>query len=82
MKGAAFIPNITLNVDQILLKADNSSDVLSFQSSLSGLGYAMNKQSLLILQSNGFLGRSIDDWRVIHQELTWILEEADRWQHS
>ena len=82
MKEQAVIPNIRLNVDQILLKADNSSEVLTFQSSLSGLGFAINKQSLLMLQSNGFLGRSIDDWWVIYQELGYILKEAERWQRT
>lgn len=78
MKSANLIPNIRLNVDALLLKADSSSECTTMASSLSGLGYAVDKGRLMIIQDDGFIMRSIDDWRVIHAELGYILEEAER----
>ena len=73
------LPLLRLDVDTILYKADGNEAVLTYGSTLSGVGYATNGQSILMLQDDGFIGRPVDDWRVLHEELGYIIEEADRW---
>ena len=80
--GSNLLPVVDINVDAVLLKADSSPECLTYSSSLSGLGYASNGQSLLIISDDGYIGRSVDDWRVIYQELGYMIEEAERWQRS
>ena len=83
MSGKTAIPGITLDIDAILLKADASPMAMTMQSSLSGIAYAISKDGgVLILEKHGFLGRRIEDMRVIHEELGYVLEEAERWQRS
>ena len=76
-------------------KPDNSADMVLL---MGPLYHLMNKEErlkalsearrilkdggILIVDKHGFFGKSIDDWRVIHQELGMILEEAERWQKS
>ena len=73
------LPYLQLDVDHILTKADGTGEALTMQSSLSGVGFATNGDSLLLLQSDGFIGRPLADWRVIYQELGYMIEEAERW---
>jgi hypothetical protein len=81
--GSTLIPSVTLDLDAILMKADKSPYAQTYQSDLSGVAYAVSKDGgILIVDKHGFFGKSIDDWRVIHQELGAILEEAERWQKS
>lgn len=81
--GRKDLPILSFNTDAILLKADSSPYVLTYQSSLSGTAYAISKDGgILILDKHGFYGRMVDDMRVIHQELGYIIEEADRWRKS
>ena len=81
--GRTNLPILDFNTDAILLKADASPYALTFQSSLSGVAFAVSKDGgILILDKHGFFGRTIDDMRVIHQELGYIIEEAERWQKS
>lgn len=73
------LPYLQLDVDRILTRADGTGEALTMQSSLSGVGFATNGDSLLLIQDDGFLGRPLGDWRVLHQELGYIIEEAERW---
>lgn len=73
------LPYLQIDVDHILTKADGTGETLTMQSSLSGTGFATNGDSLLLLQRDGFIGAPISDWRVLHQELGYMIEEAERW---
>ena len=71
-----YIPNFTLDVDAILLKADSSGDALTLQSSLSGIAYAIGADGgILILGKHQFFGEKVDDMRVLHEELGYVIEE-------
>ena len=73
------LPYLQLDVDRILTRADGTGEALTMQSSLSGVGFATNGDSLLLIQDDGFVGRPLGDWRVLHQELGYMIEEAERW---
>ena len=73
------LPYLQLDVDHILTKADGTGEALTMQSSLSGVGFATNGDSLLLLQGNGFIGAPLAEWRVMYQELGYMIEEAERW---
>ena len=77
--GRTTLPYLQLDVDRILTRADGTGEALTMQSSLSGVGFATNGDSLLLIQDDGFLGRPLGDWRVLHQELGYMIEEAERW---
>lgn len=78
-----YIPRFTLDLDGILLKADSSKEALTMQSSLSGIAYAIGADGgILILGRHQFFGEQIEDMRVIHQELGYVIEEAERWQRQ
>lgn len=81
-QGTTKIPYLCLNVDGILLKADKTGHCLTFPSDVRGAGYATNGESLLVLQSSGYLGMSLKNWKVIREELGHIIEEAERWARS
>jgi hypothetical protein len=77
------LPILDFNTDAILLKADASPHVLTYQSSLSGVAFTISKDGgILILDKHGFFGKQVDDMRVLHQELGFIIEEADRWKRT
>ena len=81
--GKSYLPVMDLNTDAILLKADASPYAMTFQSSLSGVAFAISKDGgILIIDSHGYYGKMVDDMRVLHQELGYIREEADRWRKS
>lgn len=81
--GRTDIPMLDFNTDAILLKADSSPYAMTLQSSLSGVAFAISKDGgILILDGHGFFGRMVDDMRVLHQELGYVIEEADRWRRS
>ena len=73
-----------LNTDAILLKADQSDDMLTYQSSLSGNSYVIDKNGgIMILDRHGFYRAQAGDLQVICEELqAWILPEAERWRRS
>ena len=73
------LPYLQLDVDHILTRADGTGEALTMQSSLSGVGFATNGDSLLLLQGNGFIGAPLAEWRVMYQELGYMIEEAERW---
>lgn len=73
------LPYLQLDVDRILTRADGTGEAITMQSSLSGVGYATNGDSLLLIQDDGFIGRPLGDWRVLYQELGYMIEEAERW---
>ena len=80
-QGEREIPYINLDLDAIMLKADGSNDALTFESSLSGINYAIGRDGgILILGKHQFFGEMVDEMRVIHQELGYIIEEAERWR--
>ena len=81
-KAIRSLPRININVGAILDKADNDSKSLSYSSSLSGIGYAIDKNQILIVGRHGFFMERIEDMRVIVEELNYLLEEAERWQRS
>ncbi len=82
--GDTVLYPLNLNTDAILLKADQSSDMLTYQSSLSGNSYVIDKNGgVMILDRHGFYRAQANDLQVICEELrAWILPEAERWQRS
>ena len=76
------VPNF--NAEAILLRADASKDMLTYQSSLSGNSYIIDKYGgVMILDKHGFYRAQWEDLQVICEELrAWILPEAERWQKS
>lgn len=78
-KSTTTIPNINLNVNQILHKADAIDDTLTYESEQKGFAYVVNKDELLILStSSGYLRMTYEELEVIRKEITGILEEVDR----
>ena len=80
--GSTKLPHLCLNVDGILLKADTAGETLTYAPMVKGIGYVTNGESLLILQHHGYLGMSLENWKVIHEELGYMIEEAERWGKS
>lgn len=78
-KSTTTIPNINLNVNQILHKADAIDDTLTYESEQKGFAYVVNKYELLILStSSGYLRMTYEELETIRKEITGILEEVDR----
>ncbi len=82
--GRSKLPIMSLNTDAILLKADNSDDMLTYQSSLSGNAYIIDRNGgVMILDNHGYFRARWEDLQVICEELrSWVLPEAERWQRS
>jgi len=82
--GNTVLYPMNLNTDAILLKADQSDDMLTYQSSLSGNAYVIDKNGgVMILDRHGFYRAQMEDLQVICQELqAWILPEAERWHRT
>lgn len=82
--GKTILDPITINTEAILLKADQSDDILTFQSSLSGNAYIIDKNGgVMIIDRHGFYRAQADDLMVICEELrAWILPESERWRKS
>ena len=80
--GSTKLPHLNLNVDGILLKADTAGETLTYASMVRGVGYVTNGESLILLQHRGYLGMKLKDWKVIHEELGYMIEEAERWGKS
>lgn len=79
-KQVSELPLIDINTDAILLKADNSPYAMTMQSSLSGTAFAISKDGgILIINRHGFFGLKVDDMRILHQELGYVIEETERW---
>ncbi|MBF1173648.1 MAG: hypothetical protein HXL92_06720 [[Eubacterium] sulci] len=78
-KSTTTIPNINLNVNQILHKADSIDDTLTYESMQKGIAYVANKDEFLILSaSNGYLRMTYAELEEVRKEITGILEEVDR----
>lgn len=82
--GKSRLPILSFNTDSILMRADASDDMLTFQSSLSGNAYIIDRYGgVMILDKHGFYRAQWEDLQVICEELqAWILPEAERWQKS
>lgn len=81
--GSRLLPSITLDLNAILIKADGSPHAKTYQSDLSGVAYAVSRDGgILILDRHGYFGKTLEDWRVIYQELGYIIEDVERWQRS
>ena len=82
--GKTILDPIDINTDAILLKADRNNDLLTYQSSLSGNSYIIDKYGgVMILDKHGYYRAQYDDLQVICEELrAWILPGAERWQKS
>lgn len=82
--GKSQLDKLEYNTDAILLRADKSSDMLTFQSSLSGNAYVIDKYGgVMILDKHGYYRAKWEDLMVICEELrAWILPEAERWERS
>lgn len=83
-KGSAILPMIRLNTEAILNKADSSADILTYESSLSGVSYLIDRNGgVMILDKHGYYRVQWNDLQVICAELEgWILPEAERWERS
>lgn len=82
--GKARLDRLEYNTAAILLKADNSDDMLTYESSLSGNSYVIDKYGgVMILDNHGYYRAQWEDLMVICEELrAWILPEAERWTRS
>ena len=82
--GKTILDPIEIYTDAILLKADRNKDMLTYQSSLSGNSYVIDKYGgVMILDKHGYYRAQWEDLQVICEELrAWILPEAERWQKS
>lgn len=79
MKNAGRIPRIKLDLQQLLLKADQDPAVLTYESEIKGLAYAANAESVLIVSaSNGYLGIHEEDVESLIEELQYIRTEMIR----
>lgn len=83
-KRQSELPLLNINTNALLLKADNSDDMLTFQSSLSGISYIIDRNGgVMILDRHGYYRAQWNDLQVICEELrAWILSEAERWEKS
>lgn len=82
--GTMILPVIDINRAGVMLKADKAPDMLTYDSSLSGTSYIIDKYGgVLIINNHGFYRAQWKDLMVICRELTqWIIPEADRWENS
>lgn len=82
--GKPHLDRLEYNTSAILLKADNRNDMLTFESSLSGNSYVIDKYGgVMILDSHGYYRAQWEDLMVICEELrAWILPEAERWERT
>lgn len=70
---------ISLDTEQILRKAEGKRDLVTFPSTMRGVGYVTDKQELLILSSTGgYLRISEAMLPKFIEELRWMNEEIDR----
>ena len=83
-KGASDLPRMDFNTAAIMLKADKNDDMLTYESSLSGVKYIIdNKGGVMILDPHGYYRAMWEDLQVICEELrAWILPEAERWNRA
>ena len=83
-KGKAELPQLRFNTEAILNKADSSDDILTYESSLSGTSYLIDRNGgVMILDKHGYYRVQWNDLQVICAELEgWILPEAARWERS
>lgn len=81
-KGMQKLPRLDINVDQVLLKADNNPESMTMSSSSTGLSYAYDKGRLLLIKSDGFIMMPVDNWRAVAEELRNVIDEVERWTRS
>ena len=82
--GKTILDPLDINTDAIPLRADGNEDLLTYQSSLSGNAYIIDKYGgVMILDKHGYYRAQWEDLQVICEELqAWILPEAERWRRS
>lgn len=82
--GKVQLDKLDYNTAAILLRADKSNDMLTYQSSLSGTSYIIDKfGGVMILDKHGYYRAQWEDLMVICEELrAWILPEAERWKRA
>lgn len=82
--GKRKLDKLDYDTAAILLRADTSEDMLTYQSSLSGNSYVIDKYGgVIILDKHGYYRARWEDLMVICEELRqWILPEAERWERS
>lgn len=76
------LPRLRLDVLGILARAEYRKDVLTMESDIGTVGYAYDKGRVLLIQGDGFVINTVEDWRAIIEELKWVIEEADKWTRS
>lgn len=83
-KGKTELPILDINTQALLYKADTNKNMLTYQSSLSGVSYIIdNNGGVMILDKHGYYRAQWSDLQVICEELrAWILPEAERWERS
>lgn len=82
--GKTELPELDINTNALLLRADGNKDLLTYQSSLSGVSYIIdNNGGVMILDKHGYYRAQWNDLQVICEELrSWVLPEAERWERS
>ena len=78
------IPAIKLDTEAILLKADTSEDMITYNSTVSGVHYIIDRfGGVMIIDGHNCFRQQWEDLSVICEELrAWILGEAERWQRE
>lgn len=78
-KELSSLPKFILNVNNILNRADGMDGIVTFESSIKGMGYALDLESLLILtRANGYILINNQDLQALAKDLQWLREEAER----
>ena len=83
-KGKTELETIDINTQALLSRADTNKNLLTYESSLSGVSYIIdNIGGVMILDKHGYYRAQWNDLQVICAELQgWILPEAERWERS
>lgn len=77
--GLRQLPRLKLATEQILRKAESRSDLVTYPSAMSGIGYITDMQEIVIIsRRGGYLRLSIGVLREVIKELDYICEDAER----
>lgn len=81
MKRSKRIPPVRIRVSDLMTAADVLSDVLTFDSSLKGVGYAADRNGILIMTTDkGYLRVDIEDMETLLEELAYIKDDIKEWK--
>lgn len=70
---------MSLNLEEIMKKADANKDLVSFPSSHKGWGFVTDGiDALIVTRSSGYLRIREEDLDTLIYELAWIKEEMER----